>query len=100
MPIFEFKCIKCQEYMEILVMGSDDKDVEMKCSKCGSEESGTDSEHHQYQHGSRRNSQIPSCYTDTLLFRRFLYHLESARPLPLRLPPSAGERSHGRAYHP
>jgi putative FmdB family regulatory protein len=38
MPIFEFKCIKCQEYMEILVMGSNDEDVEMKCAKCGSEE--------------------------------------------------------------
>ena len=38
MPIFEFKCIKCQEYIEILVMGSEDKDLEMKCSKCGSED--------------------------------------------------------------
>ena len=38
MPIFEFKCIKCEEYMEILVMGSNDNDVEMKCSKCGSPE--------------------------------------------------------------
>ncbi len=38
MPIFEFKCTKCEEYMEILVMGSNDKNVEMKCSKCGSED--------------------------------------------------------------
>lgn len=38
MPIYEFKCLKCQEYIEILVMGSDDKDVEMKCTKCGGEE--------------------------------------------------------------
>ncbi len=38
MPIYEFKCTKCQEYMEILVMGSEDKDVEMKCAKCGSGE--------------------------------------------------------------
>lgn len=37
MPIFEFKCLKCQEYMEILVMGVNDDQVEMKCSKCGSE---------------------------------------------------------------
>lgn len=36
MPIYEFKCLKCEEYMEILVMGSDDKQVEMKCGKCGS----------------------------------------------------------------
>lgn len=38
MPIFEFKCLKCEEYMEILVMGSDDKGVEMVCSECGSPE--------------------------------------------------------------
>lgn len=38
MPIYEFKCLKCQEYIEILVMGSDDKDVQMECSKCGHEE--------------------------------------------------------------
>ena len=38
MPIFEFKCVKCQEYIEILVMGKDDDQVEMKCSKCGSDE--------------------------------------------------------------
>jgi len=38
MPIYEFKCLKCQEYIEILVMRANDKDVEMKCSKCGGEE--------------------------------------------------------------
>ena len=38
MPIYEFKCSKCQEYIEILVMGSDGKDMEMKCAKCGGEE--------------------------------------------------------------
>ena len=38
MPIYEFKCVKCQEYIELLVMGSHDKDVEMKCNKCGSED--------------------------------------------------------------
>ena len=36
MPIFEFKCLKCEEYMEILVMGSQDDDVEMVCGECGS----------------------------------------------------------------
>ena len=38
MPIYEFKCLKCQEYIEILVMGTGDEKVEMKCSKCGSVE--------------------------------------------------------------
>ncbi len=38
MPIFEFKCLKCEEYMEILVMGSESGDREMKCDKCGHDE--------------------------------------------------------------
>ena len=37
MPIYEYKCLKCQEYFEVLQMGMDDK-VEIKCPKCGSEE--------------------------------------------------------------
>ncbi|MCP4745846.1 MAG: zinc ribbon domain-containing protein [Desulfobacteraceae bacterium] len=35
MPIYEFKCHKCNECTEILVMGENDKDIEMKCSSCG-----------------------------------------------------------------
>ncbi len=38
MPIYEFKCLKCQEYIEILVMGSDDDKMEVKCTKCGCED--------------------------------------------------------------
>ena len=37
MPIYEFKCLDCQAFIEILVMGADDTQVEMKCQKCGSE---------------------------------------------------------------
>lgn len=37
MPIYEFKCLNCNEYIEILVMNRDDKHVEMKCTKCGGE---------------------------------------------------------------
>lgn len=36
MPIFEFKCLKCEEFFEILVMGGDDP-VNMQCPKCKSE---------------------------------------------------------------
>ena len=36
MPIYEFKCLKCEEYMEIIVMGANDEKVEMTCRKCGS----------------------------------------------------------------
>ncbi len=36
MPIYEFKCLKCEEYFEMLVMNTEDQ-VEMKCPKCESE---------------------------------------------------------------
>ncbi len=35
MPIYEFKCMACDNYIEILVMNKDEK-VEMKCPDCGS----------------------------------------------------------------
>lgn len=35
MPIFEFKCLDCDQYMEILVMNKQEE-VEMACSHCGS----------------------------------------------------------------
>ena len=35
MPIFEFKCLDCDQYIEILVMNKTDE-VEMACSHCGS----------------------------------------------------------------
>jgi len=37
MPIYEFKCLKCQEYFELLVM-SQDEELELRCPKCKSEE--------------------------------------------------------------
>jgi len=36
MPIYEFKCLKCEEFFELLVMG-EDKTMEMTCPKCHSE---------------------------------------------------------------
>jgi len=36
MPIYEFKCSKCEEFFELLVMGSNDEE-ELKCPKCGSQ---------------------------------------------------------------
>jgi putative FmdB family regulatory protein len=35
MPIFEFKCLDCEKYMEILVMNKQEE-MEMACSDCGS----------------------------------------------------------------
>ena len=37
MPIFEFKCLKCNEFFEILVVQKHEK-VKMECPKCGSED--------------------------------------------------------------
>lgn len=34
MPIYEFKCLKCEEFVELLVMNKDEED-ELKCTKCG-----------------------------------------------------------------
>lgn len=36
MPIYEFKCMKCNECFELLMMGQKDN-VEMKCPECQSE---------------------------------------------------------------
>lgn len=37
MPIFEFKCTKCEEFFEVIVMGADE-DRDVKCPKCKSQE--------------------------------------------------------------
>jgi putative FmdB family regulatory protein len=37
MPIYEFKCLKCNNFFELLFMGADDQS-EMKCPKCQSQE--------------------------------------------------------------
>lgn len=37
MPIYEFKCLKCEEFIELLLM-SPDEEVELKCPACSSEE--------------------------------------------------------------
>ena len=37
MPLYEFKCLKCQAYFEMLIMNHDEE-VELKCPECKSEE--------------------------------------------------------------
>lgn len=37
MPIYEFKCLQCGEYKEVLIMGEKDEQASLKCEKCGSE---------------------------------------------------------------
>jgi len=36
MPLYEFKCLKCNDIFELLIMNNKDK-VEMKCPKCNSD---------------------------------------------------------------
>ena len=36
MPLYEFKCLKCGEIIEMLFKRSDEK-IKMKCTSCGSE---------------------------------------------------------------
>jgi len=37
MPIYEFRCLKCNECFEFLLMNQDDQ-VELRCPQCKSEE--------------------------------------------------------------
>jgi putative FmdB family regulatory protein len=37
MPIYEFKCLKCQTYFEMLIMNKDE-DFELNCPECKSED--------------------------------------------------------------
>jgi len=37
MPIYEFRCLKCNECFEFLLMNQD-KQVELRCPKCESED--------------------------------------------------------------
>ena len=37
MPIYEFKCLKCDGYFELLVMKQDET-VDLKCTHCNSED--------------------------------------------------------------
>ena len=37
MPIYEFKCSKCEEFFEVIVMGSNKNDI-VSCPKCESME--------------------------------------------------------------
>ena len=37
MPIYEFKCMKCNEFFELLLMNKDEE-VALCCPKCSSEE--------------------------------------------------------------
>ncbi len=36
MPIYEFKCLKCEEFFELILMNKNEE-AELKCPECGSE---------------------------------------------------------------
>lgn len=37
MPIYEFKCLECEEFIELLVMNKEEE-IELKCPHCKCEE--------------------------------------------------------------
>lgn len=37
MPLYEFRCLKCNDVFEILIMRDEDE-VEMRCPHCGSDD--------------------------------------------------------------
>jgi putative FmdB family regulatory protein len=37
MPIYEFKCLKCEEFIELLLLNKDEE-VELKCPKCNAKD--------------------------------------------------------------
>jgi putative FmdB family regulatory protein len=37
MPIYEFKCLKCEEFFELILMNKDEE-AQLKCPKCNSED--------------------------------------------------------------
>lgn len=37
MPIYEFKCQKCETFFELLIMNTENKDEEIKCPACGAQ---------------------------------------------------------------
>lgn len=37
MPIYEFKCLKCEKFIELLIMNPDEE-IELKCPDCNSQE--------------------------------------------------------------
>ena len=37
MPIYEFKCLRCEEFIELLLMNKDEE-IELKCPKCASKD--------------------------------------------------------------
>ena len=37
MPLFEFRCLKCNDLFEMLFMGKEDN-MEMRCPHCGAED--------------------------------------------------------------
>ena len=79
MPIYEFKCSECEEFFELIVLGS--KDENMKgCPKCGSNAfervvsktnyvmagSGGTANRQQGVHTQERNCSNGSCTTYTI----------------------------------
>ncbi len=69
MPIYEFRCLKCQECFELLIMNNDGE-IETRCPKCKSEDferilSTTSHTAGYSSGGSRANRQTRTCSSGT-----------------------------------
>lgn len=64
MPIYEFRCIRCGEYFEVLVMNQEEA-VEMKCARCGGEDIERVMSKTSYSMGTGTSQPNPSAQTRT-----------------------------------
>ena len=74
MPIYEFKCLECNEYFEILVARVDE-DVAMECPKCHAENFERVMSTTNYAMGAGGGSVFRRQGPDAAVFKRVLYHL-------------------------
>ncbi len=73
MPIYEFKCSKCEEFFELLVMKTDDE-LELRCPKCKSEEFERVLSATSYAMGAGGKS-VRGNIPDKNMFKRLMHHL-------------------------
>ena len=62
MPIYEFKCLKCEEFFEIIILNNDEED-KIKCPKCNNIDFERVVSTTNYVMGSNHNNEGPSKQT-------------------------------------
>ncbi|OQY00402.1 MAG: FmdB family transcriptional regulator [Desulfobacteraceae bacterium 4572_130] len=62
MPIYEFKCLKCEEFFEMIVLNNDEED-KIKCPKCNNVDFERVVSTTNYVMGNNHNNDSPSKQT-------------------------------------